>query len=73
MAFPAAASTVDEGNAVGPSGYVTDRHCGSVTGHCGSATGTLRGRRVDRVGFGREAEAQLGVGIDGERDGGRES
>lgn len=66
MVFQAAVSTVGEGNADGPSRCVTGRGDGS-------ATRALRGRRVDRVGFGREAGGQFGAVVDGARDGRREA
>lgn len=59
MGCLAALSAVDEGNANGPSRYVTDRK--------------LRGRRVERVGFGLEAERHLGVVICGAGDCGRQT
>lgn len=55
MCWPAALSTVDEGNAGGPSRYVTDRE--------------LRGRWVERVGFALQAERHLGVVVRGSSDG----
>lgn len=59
MSGPAALSTVGEGNAEGPSWYVTDRE--------------LRGRGVKRVGFAFEAERHLGILVRGASDGSREA
>jgi hypothetical protein len=55
MCWPVALSTVDEGNADGPSRYETARE--------------LRGRRVERIGFGLEADRKRGVVVRGSSDG----